>query len=60
MNRPSLHDIPPIHWLVVLGILPIAAAFELISVRAISENLTLNVRMLVRPVKAIKNWQGGV
>lgn len=36
-----------------------AAAMELFVLWAIRDNLTLNVIMLVWPLDAIKNWQGG-
>ena len=38
---------------------PLAIAFELFTLWAIRDNLTLNVLMLVAPVQAIKAWQGG-
>ena len=41
------------------GWVPLAIAFELFTLWAIRDNLTLNVLMLVAPVQAIKAWQGG-
>jgi len=37
----------------------IAILFELLALWVIRDNLTLNVIMLVYPLKAIKTWQGG-
>ena len=34
-------------------------ALELAALAAIRDNLTLNVLMLLRPIEAIKSWQGG-
>ena len=45
----------PIWATAMLGII-----FELVALWAIQSNLILNVVMLVRPVEAIKVWQGGL
>jgi hypothetical protein len=37
----------------------LAVAFELLTLVLIRDNLTLNVLMLVWPVDAVRNWQGG-
>jgi hypothetical protein len=37
----------------------LAIGFELLTLAVIRDNLTLNVLMLVAPVDAIRNWQGG-
>lgn len=37
----------------------LAIGFELLTLAAIRDNLTLNVLMLVRPVEAIADWQSG-
>ncbi|MBO0345363.1 DUF2585 domain-containing protein [Roseibium limicola] len=44
----------PLWVTVVLGIL-----FELLALYVIRDNLTLNVLMLVYPVDAVRQWQGG-
>ncbi len=44
-------------WRVTLAV---AVAFELITLWAIRDNLTLNVLMLTFPVDAIKAWQGQI
>lgn len=43
-------------WLTV----SLAVGFELLTAYVIRDNLTLNVIMLVWPVQAILDWQGGV
>lgn len=45
-----------IRWWATLGI---ALAFELFTLWAIRDNLTLNVVMLVSPIEAVKLWQAG-
>lgn len=37
----------------------LAIGFELLTLAAIRDNLTLNVLMLVWPIEAIADWQGG-
>ena len=37
----------------------VAVAFELFTLWAIRDNLTLNVLMLVSPIEAVKEWQAG-
>ena len=43
-------------WWTTVGI---ALFFELFTLWAIRDNLTLNVLMLVSPVEAVKEWQAG-
>src|SRR3546814_18417672 len=43
-------------WWQTVGI---ALAFELFTLWALRDNLTLHVLMLVAPVEAVKDWQGG-
>ncbi len=43
----------------VRGSVALGLALELVALAAIRDNLTLNVLMLVRPVKAIRVWQAG-
>jgi hypothetical protein len=38
----------------------IAVFFEIFTAVMIHDNLTLNVIMLVWPLQAIKEWQGGI
>jgi len=42
-------------WLLVLGVLLIEVALA----AWIRDNLTLNIVMLLRPIEAIRRWQGG-
>ena len=42
-------------WLLVLGI----ALVEILLAAWIRDNLTLNIVMLLRPIEAIRRWQGG-
>lgn len=44
-------------WQVTLAL---AVAFELFTLWAIRDNLTLNVLMLVSPVEAVKEWQAAI
>ena len=46
------------YWMIALG-LALAIGFELLTLILIRDNLTLNVLMLVSPIDAVKNWQGG-
>jgi hypothetical protein len=43
-------------WWQTVGL---ALAFELFTLWAIRDNLTLNVLMLVSPIEAVKDWQAG-
>lgn len=42
-------------WVTVV----VAVVFELAALWAVKDNLTLNVIMLLYPIEAIKQWQGG-
>lgn len=42
-------------WLTIL----VGLGFELLAAWAIRDNLTLNIIMLLYPLDAIRNWQGG-
>ena len=42
-------------WLLVLGVVLIEAILAV----WIRDNLTLNIVMLLRPIEAIRRWQGG-
>ena len=37
----------------------LALAFELFTLWAIRDNLTLNILMLVSPIESVKEWQAG-
>lgn len=44
----------------VRTIVVIAIGFELLTLWAVRDNLTLNVLMLVAPIDAVKQWQAGL